>query len=140
MKHATLIFGLLTAAGFSSTAIAHDYLGTLGTVATATDKFYISCAAGTAKITYQVKRNTVGTSNISAKAYSPVGALTTSNGTTYSPLITLNTGAGAKFFEIKKAGTTSGSRNYILKMHCYDANNLHEPNDQPATVTYIQNQ
>lgn len=146
MKKITLLTGLLVAAGFSSVASAHFYNGTLGTLATATDKFYITCATGTAKITYRVKRGTVGTSNISAKAYSPVGPLVTSNGTNYSTAApatlptAMITGAGAKFFEVKKAGTTTGARNYTLDMHCYDANNLHDPNDQPSTVTYIQNQ
>lgn len=140
MKKITLLTGLLVAAGFSSVASAHLYNGTLGTAAAATDKFYITCATGTAKITYRVKRGTSGSSNVSAKAYSPVGALVTSSGTTYSSLATVTTGAGAKFFEIKKAGTTSGSRSYTLDMHCYDANNLHNPDDQPDAVTYIQNQ
>jgi hypothetical protein len=140
MKHAKLILSLLITAGFSTTAMAHDYGGTLGSVATATDKFYISCAAGTAKITYQIRRNS-GAQNMQAKAYSPVGAVTTSTGSgSFSPMITLATGSGAKFFQVNKSPAATGTDSYTLRMHCYDANNLHDPNDQPATVTYLQNQ
>jgi hypothetical protein len=141
MKKITLLTGLLVAAGFSSVASAHFYLGSLGTAAGATDKFYITCAAnaGIAKITYTIQRTT-GVQNVSAKAYSPVGALTTSAGAAYGPVITVNTGAGAKFFEVKKSPAVAGARNYRLDMHCKDANNGHDPADQSETATYIQNQ
>ncbi|CAG7856126.1 hypothetical protein MCAMS1_00501 [biofilm metagenome] len=140
MKNATLIFGLLMAAGFSTTASAHDYGGTLGSAASATDKFYITCAAGTAKFTYQIRRN-AGTPKVAAKSTVPVGAVTTATKTgTFSPLITVNTSSGAKFFQVNKNPAASGTNSYTLRMHCYDANNLHDPNDQPSSVTYIQNQ
>ncbi len=141
MKKITLLAGLLVASGFSSVASAHDYLGALGNAAAATDKFYITCAAnaGIAKITYQVQRTT-GVKNVSAKAYSPVGALTTSAGAAFGPEITVNTGAGAKFFEVKKSPAEAGTRNYRLRMHCKDAGNGHDPADQPTSVMYVQNQ
>ena len=140
MKHKKLIFGLLLAAGFSTSAMAHDYGGTLGSAAFATDKFYISCAAGTAKITYQIRRNS-GTPKVRTNSYSPLGAATTASVTgTFSPLVTLNTGSGAKFFQVNKNPAATGTNSYTLRMHCYDANNLHDPNDQPASVTYLQNQ
>jgi hypothetical protein len=140
MKHAKLTFGLLLAAGFSTSAMAHDYGGTLGSAAAATDKFYISCAAGTAKITYQIRRNS-GTPNVQAKAYAPVGAVTTSVGSgSFSPLKTLATSSGAKFFQVNKSPAATGTDSYTLRMHCYDVNNVHQPDDQPTTVTYLQNQ
>lgn len=140
MKKKTLTAALLSAAGFSGVAAAHDYGGTLGTASTAADKFYITCAAGTAKITYQVRRNS-GTPKVRAAAYSPVGAATTATVTgTFSPLVTLTTGSGAKFFKIDKNPAATGADSYTLRMHCWDKNGVHNPNAQPNTVTYIQNQ
>jgi hypothetical protein len=140
MKHTKLILSLLITAGFSTTVMAHDYGGTLGSAAAATDKFYITCAAGTAKFTYQIRRN-AGTPKVRTNSYSPAGAATTSTVTgSFSPLITVNTASGAKFFQVNKNPAAAGTNSYTLRMHCLDANNLHDPNDQPATVTYIQNQ
>lgn len=131
---------MLLAVGFSSAAFAHDYTGTLGAATTATDKFYISCAAGTAKFTYQIRRN-AGTPNVRAQSTSPAGAATTSSGTgTFSPLITVNTGSGAKFFQVNKNPAATGTDSYTLRMHCWDTAGNHNPDDQPTAVTYTQNQ
>lgn len=136
----SLIVGLLGVIGFSSMASAHDYNGVFGTTATATDKFYITCAAGTAKFTYQVRRN-AGAVNIKAQATSPVGTATTSSGTgVFSPLITVNTGGGAKFFQVNKNTSSTATAGYTLRMHCWDTAGNHNPDDQPTTVTYTQNQ
>ncbi len=141
MKKTKFLVSILLSAGFSSVVYGHNYNGALGVAASATDKFYITCGSGTAKISFKIKRGTTGIANVSAKAYSPVGALATSFGATYSPLVTIYTGAGAKFFEVKKAaGIAYGVRTYTLYMDCFDATGIHNPDVQPVAVTYIQNQ
>jgi hypothetical protein len=146
MKKSTLLASLLlAAAGFSGVASAHPYAGGLGTVATATDKFYLVCATGSAKITYAVKR-TSGTGNISIEgskagfSATPAPALSTSSGATLSPLKTIKGGAGAYFFTVKKSPAASGTRGWYADIHCYDTNGQHNPDDQSASVTYTQNQ
>lgn len=148
MKRLKIIMAgsLLAAAGFSGVVSAHDYLGTLGAAATATDKYYLVCAAGTAKLTYQVQR-TFGTGNLSiegAKAgatVTPPPVASISSGTAFSPVKTMTGGgAGAYFFTVKKSPASGAARGWRARIHCYDANGQHNPDDQPTTVTYTQNQ
>jgi hypothetical protein len=131
--------GLLAAMGFSGVVSAHDYIATLGRATTATDKWYITRAAGTAKITYQIM-HTSGTGCVQIAPYFPVGPATRSCGGYWSPLITVATGAGAKLFTINKNPATLGALSYTVRINGYDANGVQNPDDQSFVQTYIQNQ
>jgi hypothetical protein len=128
---------LLAAAGFSGVASAHDYLGTLGNAAAATDRWYFTCAAGAASMTYRIKR-TAGTPCVQL-SFDTTGVATVSCGV-WSPTKTVATGAGAKIFTIKKNPAIAGTDSYDAQIHCIDANGVHNPDDQSAVQTYIQNQ
>ncbi len=140
MKKSTLMVGLLLAAGFSTAASAHNYNGTLGTAATATDKWYFSCTnSKTVKIQFQVKR-TAGTPCVKA-TYPATGANATSCGA-LAPAAAINvaTGAGAKFFTVNKSPAISGTNSYTVVAHCIDNTGVHNPADQTSPQTYTQNQ
>ncbi len=145
MKKITLLAGMLIAAGFSSLAFAHDYGGTLKTLPTATDKFYIACATGTQTISYQVRRNS-GTAQLNLCGLKSTAACPSANKTVttttgvFSPLRRIGTGAGAYFFTLKKNSASTAGNSWTVRAHCLDANGAHDPNDQPTTVTYTQQQ
>lgn len=138
MKSSKTLLALLVTAGFSSIASAHDYGGTLGTTATAKDKFYLTCVTATAKMTYQIRRNS-GTASVKL-SNDATGISTTSTATgTFSPLITVTpTTGGAKFFTVTKSA--AGAASYTARIHCYDASGVHQDTYQSATVTYTLNQ
>lgn len=129
---------LVAAAALSGVASAHDYLGTLGNAATATDRWYFVCATGTAKVTYQIQR-TAGTRNVQI-SFDSTGVVSGPTGTAFSAEKTATTGSGAKLFTIKKGPAAAGNVSYRVRAHCKDANNIHDPSDQTTTQTYIQNQ
>jgi hypothetical protein len=139
---ALLVTSLLAVAGFSGVASAHDYTGSLGSAATATDRWYFVCSAGTASLTYQIQR-TAGTAAHVKVKFDTTGIIsgpTTGAAavTAFSPLKTAATGASAKFFTINK--TAAGAVSYRVRAHCLDASGTHNPDDQTAVQTYVQNQ
>ncbi len=132
---------LLAALGFSGVASAHDYLGTLGSAATATDRWYVVCA-NTARLDYQIQRVvgkaahvkvTFDSTDIISGPTTGVAAVTA-----YSPLKTAATVAGAKFFTIKK--TAAGAITYRVRLFCTRKNGDFSPGDTTAVQTYVQNQ
>ena len=141
MKKMIVMAGLLAAsAGFSGVAAAHDYLGTLGTAAAATDKWYFICQnPNTAKIQFQVNR-TAGTPCVKA-TYVATGVNATScGGFAPATAITVATGSGAKFFTINKNPAIAGTNSYTVRAHCIDNTGVHNPADQTTPQTYTQNQ
>jgi hypothetical protein len=141
MKTTTLMIGMVLAAGISTNASAQAWVnGTLGSAETATDKFYLTCTAGTIRMTYRVQR-TIRGPNVNAKSYSPNGAIAqTDVGGTFSPLVTVKTGAGAKFFQVNKKYPVVGATTYTLNVECYKSNGLGGPTAVSPYATYIQNQ
>ena len=141
MKRSLLLIGLLLAAGFSTVASAHSYLGTLGSATTATDKWYFQCISrNTVKVTFQVRR-TAGTPCVRA-IYNATGQ----NGTSCGALapatpITVATGAGAKFFTINKNSTVkTGTNSYAVVAHCWNRDGTHVDSQQTTPQVYQQNQ
>jgi hypothetical protein len=145
MKMSKIIFGLLVATVFSGAASAHDYGGVLLTKTTATDKFYIVCATGSQTMKYQVRRNS-GSAQLKLCGLKSTAACPSTNNTittatgVFSPLKTIGTGAGAYFFTLTKNTASAVGNSWTVRAHCLDANGQHDPNDQPTTVTYTQNQ
>jgi len=145
MKKSKIMLGLMLALGFSGAASAHDYGGTLGTSTTATDKFYIVCATGSQTMQYQVRRNS-GTAQLKLCGLKSTAACPAANNTittatgVFSPVKTIGTGAGAYFFTLSKNTASAVGNSWTVRAHCYDANGQHNPDDQPTTVTYTQNQ
>ena len=140
MKKSKLMLGLLLAAGFSSVASAHNYNGTLGTAAAATDRWYFQCLnTNTKKVTFQVRR-TAGTPCVKA-TYEATGANATSCGA-LAPAAAINiaTGAGAKIFRVNKNPAIAGTNSYTVVAHCIDNTGVHNPADQTTPQTYLQNQ
>ena len=139
---AVWVASLLAVVGFSGVASAHDYTGTLGSAATATDRWYFVCSGGTASLTYQIQR-TAGTAahvQVAFDSTTIVSGPTTGTAavTAFSPLKTAATGASSKFFTIKK--TAAGAVSYRVRAHCNDTNGTHNPDDQTTPQTYVQNQ
>ncbi len=139
---ALLIASLLAAAGFSSVASAHDYTGSLGSAAGATDRWYFVCSGGTASLTYQIQR-TAGTAAHVRVKFDTTGIISgpttgTAAVTAFSPLKTAATGASVKILTINK--TAAGAVSYRVRAHCIDASGQHNPDDQTDVQTYIQNQ
>jgi hypothetical protein len=140
---------LLAATGYAGLASAHNYTYSLGvnnSNVARTDVFSIQCNSGTAKITYQVKdvkttpteKNPVikirgattqaGLASATWDSANQLGAFTT--------LRTINGGTIAYWFEVNKsaatgAATNNGLETYIASIHCLDATNGHNPDDQP---------
>lgn len=145
MKKSKLMLGLLMAVGFSGVASAHEYAGAItAPITKTTDKFYITCAAGTTSMKYHVKRTAGGPSNLALCPLSSSGCTvantTTSGGTgVYSALKTVTAGAGAFHFQVKKSPVAAGAVGYMVEAHCMEGN-THYPNDQSTTVTYTVNQ
>jgi hypothetical protein len=140
MKKSTLMLGLLLAAGFSTTASAHNYNGILGTAAARTDKWYFICSnPNTVKVQFQVKR-TAGKPCVKA-TYLATGQNATSCGAR-APAAPINvvTGAGAKFFMVNKSPAKVGTNSYTVVAHCIDNAGVHNPADQTTPQTYTQNQ
>lgn len=134
------MLGLLLAASFSTAASAHNYNGTLGTAAAATDKWYFICQnPATVKVQFQVKR-TAGKPCVKA-TYPATGQNATSCGT-LAPAAPINvvTGAGAKFFTVNKAPAIAGTNSYTVSAHCIDNTGVHNPADQTSVQVYTQNQ
>lgn len=130
---------LVAAAGFSGAASAHDYLGTLGTAAAATDIWYFTCLnPNTAKVQLQVKR-TAGTPCVKA-SLSGTTLTATSCSTSYTALTSVSTGAGNKVFIVNKSPALAGGISYNVRAHCIDNTGVHNPADQTDVQTYIQNQ
>lgn len=131
---------LVAAAGFSGAASAHDYLGTLGTAATAKDTWYFSCLnSSTAKVQLQVKRQ-AGTPCAKAALSFPALSATSCSTTTFTTLQQVTTGSGAKVFTISKNPAIAGTLSYTVRAHCIDSTGVHNPDDQTTPQTYIQNQ
>ena len=145
MKPLKIMLGLVLAASFSGVASAHDYGGVLGTRTTATDKFYIVCAAGTRTMRYQVRRNS-GVAQLKLCGLKSTAACPAANNTittrtgVFSPLKTIGTGAGAYFFTLTKTTRSTVPNSYTVRAHCYDARGQHNPNSQPTVVRYLVNQ
>jgi hypothetical protein len=143
MKKTTLLAGLVLAAGFSSVASAHDYTSGLGTITTATDRAYIVCPAGTAKMFYQVRRNSgaaqINACGLNSSAACPAAnsVITASTGVFIAGKY-VATGAGAFFFTIKKNSASSVGNSYTLRAHCTSASGAHLT--QADALTYFQNQ
>ena len=143
-------------AGFSSIAIAHDYIGVVGnaTRAARSDRFYIICAPGSHHLKFQVKdirTRPEKPTKIYIRADKPgatpaVTALSRDVKDTdagFSRLLTITGGAGAYFFTVgKSAGAPGvvGAEAYVARIHCYNSNGEHNPDDQPTTVRYLRNQ
>lgn len=139
---ALLVASLLAVVGFSGVASAHDYTGTLGSSATATDRWYFVCAGSTGSLTYQIQRIAGAAAHVKVKFDTTqiISGPTTGTAavTAFSPLKTATTATGAKFFTINK--TAAGAVSYRVRAHCVDTNGVHNPDDQPTAQTYIQNQ
>lgn len=133
------IVGLVTALGFSNYLYAHHELGTLGSNATATDKWYVICNYPTnATLSFQLRR-TAGTPCVRA-TLNNTGTTLTSCGT-WTPLTRVNTGSGAKFFTINKNPAKFGAVSYTVRTLCADKFGIENPpNNQSYPQTYIQNQ
>lgn len=139
--------GLAAAAGYASVASAHDYIYALGVAnsnVARTDIFGITCAAGTAKITYRVKdlkTTPEKATTIKIRGASTVAGLSSAvwdsaNQTGgFTTLRTLTNGAITYYFEINKNAVTNvlGTESYSAEIHCYDTNNQHNPDDQSTT-------
>lgn len=150
------IAALIMAAGFSGITLAHDYVGVVGnsTRAARTDRFYLVCAPGSQKLTFQV-RDIATRPEKSTKLYIRADKPGASPAITalswdardadagYSPLLTITGGSGAYFFNVgKTAGAPGvvGAEAYVARIHCYNTDGEHNPDDQPYTVRYISNQ
>lgn len=139
MKKSILMAALFASAGFSGIASAHNYSGTLGSGAGATDRWYFQCLSGTnVKITYQILR-TAGTPCVSTNSYSPLGASTKSCGA-WSPLVTVLTGPGVKFFQVNKSPAATGTNSYVVSAHCWNSDGTHQEAEQTTPQIYLQNQ
>ena len=124
---------------FTTAASAHEYLGTLGAAATATDIWYFTCLnPNTAKVQLQVKR-TAGTPCVKA-SLSGTTLTATSCSTSYTALTSVSTGAGNKVFIVNKSPALAGGISYNVRAHCIDNTGVHNPADQTDVQTYIQNQ
>lgn len=121
--------GLLAALGFSGVVSAHTYSGTLGVAATATDRWYIVCSAGTASLTYQIQR-TAGTAAHVKVGFDRTGIV--SGPTTGARAVTA--------LSPPKTAAVAGRVSYGVRAFCPDANGNLNPDDQSSVQTYIQNQ
>jgi hypothetical protein len=131
---------LVAAAGFSGAASAHDYLGTLGTAATAKDIWYFQCLnPNTAKVQLQVKRQ-AGTPCVKAALNGTALSATSCSTTTFTALQSIAAGPGAKVFTISKNPALAGTDSYTVRAHCIDNTGVHNPDDQTTPQTYLQNQ
>ena len=131
---------LVAAAGFSGAASAHDYLGTLGTAAAATDVWYFTCLnPNTAKVQLQVKRQ-AGTPCVKAQLSGAALTATSCSTTSFTTLQTVATGAGNKVFTVNKNPALAGAASYTVRAHCIDNTGVHNPDDQTTPQTYLQNQ
>jgi hypothetical protein len=142
MKKLTTLMAvsLIAAAGFSGVASAHDYLGTLGASATATDMWYFTCLnPNTAKVQLQVKRQ-AGTPCVKAALNGAALSATSCSTTAFTALQTVATGPGTKIFTINKNPAIAGTDSYTVRAHCIDNAGVHNPDDQTATQTYLKNQ
>jgi hypothetical protein len=142
---------ILLAAGVTNVTFAHDVANAVGnsTAAARTDVFEVECYTGTSYFTVSV-RDTKTTPekatkiSIQASKGGVTTALSTDNtdtDTLFSPTKTLTGGVGIYRVTVNKnsvAGVT-GAEGYTARIHCYDANNQHNPDDQSAPV-WIQNQ
>jgi hypothetical protein len=153
MKNTTKIVAVsaLLTAGFTGVASAHDVANAVGnsTTAARTDVFDVECYAGTAYFTVSV-RDTKTTPekatkvSIQASKGGVTTALstdTTDTDTLFSATKTLSGGTGVYRVTVNKnsvAGVT-GAEGYTARIHCYDANGQHNPDDQSDPV-WIQNQ
>jgi hypothetical protein len=134
-----LIVGFWIGMGLSGAASAHDYLGTLGTAATAKDIWYFTCSnPRTAKLVVQVKRP-AGKPCIKAQVSSPAATLNSCS-TAYTLPKILPTRSGAKVFTLSKSPAAAGIAVYIVKADCLDNTSVQNPEDQTSPQTYIQNQ
>jgi hypothetical protein len=131
---------LVAAAGFSGAAFAHDYLGTLGTAATAKDIWYFQCLnPNTAKVQLQVKRQ-AGTPCVKAALSGTALSATSCSTTSFTALQAVAAGPGAKVFTVSKNPALAGTDSYTVRAHCIDNTGVHNPNDQTTPQTYLQNQ
>jgi hypothetical protein len=140
--------GLLAALGFSGVASAHQYSGTLGVAAAATDRWYIVCTApSVGYMEYRIQRTSraAGTNAHVKIVFDSTGIA--SGPTTGAKAVTAfspqKTGAtpraGAKFFTIKK--TAAGAVSYRVSAYCLDKNGLEvSPDELSSSQIYIQNQ
>jgi hypothetical protein len=164
----TILAASLLAAGFSGIASAHDYVGSVGnaTVNAASDKFWIQCAGGSSYATLRVRDNPTSpekATKVSIRGATSLAGLSAATwytdttdtdattfdtsfsgpyGTAANPQPRVTGGPAIYYFEVNKnmmAGVT-GAEAYIARIHCYDSSNTHNPEDQPTSVTYIQNQ
>jgi hypothetical protein len=136
------VASLLAVVGFSGVASAHDYSGSLGASASATDRWYFVCAGSTGSLTYQIQRTAGTAAHVKAKFDSTgiISGPTTGPAavTAFSSLKTATTASGTKFFTINK--TAAGAVGYRVRVHCVDTSGTHNPDDQPTAPTYVQNQ
>jgi hypothetical protein len=146
---------LLLAAGFTGAASAHTVSGGLGnatTDAARTDVFTVQCLAGSSYFTVRVRdvkttpekatKVSIQASKVGATpAVTPLATDTVDTDANFSNTETITGGTGVYTVSVNKTmvAGVKGAESYVAEIHCYDAQNQHNPEDQ-TDPTFIQNQ
>lgn len=124
---------------FTTAASAHEYLGTLGAAATATDIWYFTCSnPNTAKVWLQVARPS-GTKCIKS-SFAGTTWNVTSCSSVLSPQVGVSTGPGSKIITVSKNPAATGIVSYRVRANCVDNTGYQNPADQSDLQWYLQNQ
>lgn len=139
LKKSLMAASLLAAAGFIGTASAHTQTGSLGTTATATDYYQVTCGTGTTKLYLRVSDTSASDSVlVSAQAQKGTVAINTTDPTggdgVYSPSVTLSSSTGV--YDVLVDKTAANTQNYTLEVHCQDNAGV----EKSTTVVSKQNQ
>ncbi len=138
-KFKTIIAASLVVAvgGIPGVASADEYAGSLGTAATATDKWYFSCTStNTSQLRVRIRRS-AGTPCVRVQSTSPAYNVTSCS-TTFTSQQILSTGSGVKSFTVTKNPQASGAASYVVDAHCWRSTGVHGTQTTPQT--YLQNQ
>jgi hypothetical protein len=146
---------LLLAVGLTGAASAHTVSGGLGnstTDAARTDVFTVQCLAGSSYFTVRVRdvkttpekatKVSIQASKAGAiPAVTPLSTDTIDTDLLWSASQKITGGTGVYTVNVNKTKVTGvkGAESYVAEIHCYDAQNQHNPEDQ-TDPTFIQNQ
>lgn len=132
IKNSVLAASTIAAVCGASVASAHTVSGTLGTAATATDLYYVTCsndgAGNTAKLQVAVRDNApVAAPLVSITAIKSLKAGSTTdttdgNATGSAPVIVAGTNG---VFYVAVTKSAAGAESYTADFHCMTATNAH---------------
>jgi len=132
LKNTVMTASFLIALGYGGATLAHSKAGALGSEASATDVYRVTCSNDGSGAPHHLMTQVRDNSPVKPPLVSVVttkgGSSTTSTdpvdgNSAYSPEKELNKGSGVYIVNIKKS--KAGAENYTLQYHCETASDVH---------------